>query len=192
MSLINKNFISFYTLKPNGSTHKFIEIKRFFSTNTNRYKQFEWKSAREITVNGRSVELLIEKIKNSDAVLMNQYNNPQLRINLFNKQNLLKINSILEDYNLLVTKLLNNNLENIKWKENRISQKNLPVDLEKFQCLLIESFSISVYAISDIKFSCGSNIAGIDLIRFKTKVEYLNNSATRNCLEQCIKKCYFF
>ena len=86
-----------------------MNIKRFFSVKANltdRYKQFERKSTREVTVNGRSVKLLIEKIQNSDAMLMNQYNNPQLRIDLFNKQNLLEIDSILKDYNLLVTKLL--------------------------------------------------------------------------------------
>lgn len=191
LSLINKSFISSYKLKPGGSTYKFMNIKRFFSVKanlTNRYKQFERKSAREVTVNGRSVELLIEKIKNSDAMLMNQYNNPQLRINLFNKQNLLEIDSILKDYNLLVTKLLIINLKNTKLRGTRISQKNLPADLEKLQCLLIESFSIAIYAISDIKSSRGSSTAGIDSVRFKTKAEYLNDIQK----ERLIKTKYFF
>jgi hypothetical protein len=64
LSLINKNFISSYQLKPGGSTNKFI--CRSFSVRANlknRYMQFERKCAREVTVDGRSVELLIEKIK---------------------------------------------------------------------------------------------------------------------------------
>ena len=168
-----------------------MNIKRFFGVKanlTNRYKQFERKSAREVTVSGRSVELLIEKIKNSDAILMNQYNNPQLRIGLFNKQNLLEIDSILKDYNLLITKLLIINLNNTKFKGDRISQKNLPVDLERLQCLFIESFSIVIYAISDIKSSHGSSTAGIDSVRFKTKAEYLNDIQKK----RLIKTKYFF
>ena len=67
----------------------------------------------------------IEKIKNSDATLMNQYNNPQLRIDLFNKQNLLEIDSTSKDYNLLVTKLLIINLNKTKSKGDHIPYKNL-------------------------------------------------------------------
>ena len=80
LSLINKSFISSYQLKSGGSTNKFTY--RFFSVRANlkdRYMQFERKCTRKVTVNGRSVELLIEKIKNNDAILMSQYTNPKLR-----------------------------------------------------------------------------------------------------------------
>ena len=78
LSLINKSFTSSYILKPVGSTYKFKSVVRNFSVRTNlkdRYNQFERKSAREITVEGRSIEMLIEKIRSSDAFLMNLYNN---------------------------------------------------------------------------------------------------------------------
>ena len=191
LSLINKSFISSYKLKPGGSTYKCISVNRFFSVKANlkdRYTQFERKSAREVIVNGRSVEFLIEKIKKSDAILMNQYNNPQLRINLFNKQNLLEIDSILNDYNLLVTKLLIINLNNTEPKGDRITQKNLPADLERLQCLLMESFSIAIYAISCIKSSHGSSTAGTDSVRFKTKAEFLKDIQKK----RLIKTKYFF
>jgi len=177
LSITNKNFISSYSFKPDGSTYKFATSKRFFGVKVNSknsYQQCEQKNTKEVTVNGRSVELLIEKIKNNDAMLMNQYNNPQIRIDLFNKKNLLKIDSILKDYNLLMTKLLIVKSNNTKLKGKRITQKSLPADLEKLQCLLIESFSIAIYAIAEIKSLRDSKTASTDYIRFKTKIEYLN------------------
>ena len=95
LSLINKSFISSYQLKPGGSINKFSY--RSFSVRANlkeRYLQFERKCTREVTLDGRSVELLIEKIRNSDAILMSQYTNPKLRYNIFAKQNLANIESI--------------------------------------------------------------------------------------------------
>jgi retron-type reverse transcriptase len=186
LSLINKSFISSYQLKPGGSTNKFIY--RSFSVKArlkNRYMQFERKCAREVTINGRSIEVLIEKIKNNDAFLMSQYTNPKLQFNIFNKQNLEKIESILEEYNLIVTKLLIINLNRLN---KRITQQNLPNDLARLQCLLIESFSIAVYAINSIKTAPDSNTAGLDSIRFKSKAEFLNDLQK----ERLIKTKYFF
>lgn len=183
---MNKSFISSYQLKPGGSTNKFI--CRSFSVKANlknRYTQFERKCAREVTVDGRSVELLIEKIKNNDAFLMSQYTNLKLQSGIFNKQNLEKIESILEEYNLTVTKLLIINLNRLN---KRVIQQNLPNDLQRLQCLLIESFSIAVYAINFIKTASGSNTAGSDSIRFKSKAEFLNNLQK----ERLIKTKYFF
>jgi len=64
----------------------------------------------------------------------------------------------------------------------------LPNDLQRLQCLLIESFSIAVYAINSIKIASGSNTAGSDSIRFKSKAEFLNNLQK----ERLIKTKYFF
>ena len=110
LSLINKSLISSsYILKPGGSTYKFKNVLRNFSVTTNlrdRYNQFERKSAREVTVEGRSIEMLIEKIKSSDAYLMNLYNNPKLQKKLFSLECLRDIEDIISDYNLLVTKIV--------------------------------------------------------------------------------------
>jgi hypothetical protein len=114
LSLINKSSISSYQFKPGGSTNKFIY--RFFSVRANlkdRCMQFEQKCTREVTVNGRSVELLIEKIKNNDVILMSQYINPKQRFNIFTKLCLVKIELILEEYCLIVTKLLIINLNRL-------------------------------------------------------------------------------
>lgn len=172
LSLKNKKiFTSSYIFSPVGSIYKFKIAVRNFSVRTNlknRYNQFERKNAREITVDGRSIKILIEKIKSSDAFLMNLYNNPKTLKNLFSLQYLSGIEKIISDYNLLVTKIVIAHLKN----EPRITQKNLPKNVIKLQCLLIESFSIAVYAINFIKISSGS-AAGTDLVCFKKKSEFL-------------------
>ena len=150
-----------------------------------RYTQFEQKCTRKVTINGRSVELLIEKIKNSDAILMSQYVNPELRLNIFNKQNLRKIESLLREYNLIVTKLL---IININRLNERINQQNLPNDLKKLQCLFMESLSIAIYAINDIVSTSNGNTAGSDSVSFKSKAEFLNNIQE----ERLIRTKYFF
>ena len=177
LRLINKSLPSSYTLIPGGSTYKFKSVARGFSVRANlkdRYNQFERKSAREITVEDRSIERLIEKIRSSDASLMNLYNNPNLLKNLFSRQCLYEIELILKDYNLLVTKIIINKLKKLK-KKDRITQTNLPTDIVKLQCVLMESFSMAVYAINYIKTSPGGSTAGSDLVRFKKKSEFLNN-----------------
>lgn len=179
LSLINKSFTSSYILKPDGSTYKFNNVIRNFSVGINlrnRYNQFERKCAREITVEGRSIEILIEKIRKCDTFLMNLYNNPNSLDKLFSLRCLYKIEEIINDYNLLVTKIIIVSLKN----EVRLTQKNLPKDIVRLQCLLMESFSIAVYAVNYIKVSPGSNTAGTDLVRFKRKSEFLTNiQATR-------------
>jgi len=172
LSLINKSFTSSYILKPGGSTYKFKNVIRNFSVCINlknRYNQFERKSAREVTVEGRSIEMLIEKIRSSDASLMNLYNNPKLLKNLFSLQCLRDIEKIISDYNLLVTKIVIVSLK----KGVRMTQKNLPKDIVRLQCLLMESFSIAVYASNYIRVSPGGNTAGTDLVRFRKKSEFL-------------------
>nr|YP_010338943.1 putative reverse transcriptase protein [Erythrolobus coxiae]UNJ19015.1 putative reverse transcriptase protein [Erythrolobus coxiae] len=116
---------------------------------------------------------------------MNLYTNPKVQFDIFNKQNLEKIESILEEYNLTVTKLLIINLNRLN---KRVIQQNLPNDLQRLQCLLIESFSIAVYAIHSIKTASGNTTAGADSIRFKSKVEFLNDLQK----ERLIKTKYFF
>jgi len=91
----------------------------------------------------------------------------------------------LKKYNLTVTKLL---IINLNRSNKRVIQQNLSNELQRLQCLLIESFSIAVYAINSIKTASGSNTAGLDTIRFKSKAEFLNNIQK----ERLIKTKYFF
>ena len=63
----------------------------------------------------------------------------------------------------------------------------MPLDIEKFQCVFIESFSIAIYAIHSIKSSSGSTTAGIDSVRFKTTQEFL-----KLIQEKKLKKTKYF
>lgn len=176
-SLTNRPILlSSYITEFGRSTNKFKLLKRHFSLRANlisRYKQFEQKCAREVTVSDRSVILLIEKIKKNDKFLMNQYINPEKKVTLFSNENLKIIELIIQDYNLLVTKLLIIHLKGLKNVGKRVIQNNLSLTLEKLQCIFIESFSIAIFAIHSIKSSSGSKTAGTDFKRFKTKSEFL-------------------
>merc|ERR1712226_379718 len=130
-----------------------------------RYEQFKQKCAREVTVDGRSVSLLIEKIKKNDKFLMNQYINPELKMTLFSEENLKAIKLIIQDYNILVTKLTIIHLKGLRKVGERVIQNNLSPDLENLQCVFIESFSIAIYVIHSIKSFSGSTTAGTDSIR---------------------------
>ena len=68
--------------------------------------------------------MLIEKIRSSDASLMNLYNNPKLLKNLFSLQYLRDIEEIISDYNSVVTKIVIVPFT----KGVRMIQKNLPND----------------------------------------------------------------
>ena len=184
------SFPSSYITEFGRNTNKFKLTKRHFSIRANlksRYKQFEQKCVREVTVDGRAVSLLIEKTKKNDEFLMNQYINPELKMTLFSQENLKAIELIIQDYNLLVTKLLIIHLKGLRNVGERVIQNNLSSDLCKLQCVFIESFSIAIYAIHSIKSSSGSTTASTDTLRFKTKSEFL-----KLIQEEKLKKTKYF
>lgn len=186
-SLTNRRFFSSPITEFGRSTNKFNVSKRYFSIKTklkNRYEQFEQKCAREVTVDGRSLDSWIEKIKKNDKFLMNQYTNSKLRMVLFSIENLNTIELIVKDYNVLVTKLL---IMHLKKVGERVNQNNLSPELEKLQCIFIESFSIAIYAIHCVKSASGSSTAGTDLVRFKKESEFL-----KVLQEEKLKKTKYF
>ena len=190
-SLTNQyNFSSSLITEFGRSINTFKCTKRYFALSIyfkDRYQQFEQKCAREVTIDGRSVDLLSEKIKKNDKFLMNQYINPKLKMTLFSQENLKGIELIIQDYNLLVTKLLIIHLQRFKTVGERIIQNNLSIAIQKLQCIFIESFSIAIYATSSIKSSSDSTKAGTDFVRFKTKQEFL-----KAIQEEKLKKTKYF
>jgi len=52
-----------------------------------------------------------------------------------------------------------------------VTNKNLPKDLERVQCLFIESFSILIFCVFEIKKSEGNNTSGTDGVFFKSVSE---------------------
>jgi hypothetical protein len=118
---------------------------------------------------------------------MNQYINPELKMTLFSQENLKIIKCVIQDYNLLVTKLLIIHLKGLRNFGERVIQNNLSLDIEKLQCVFIESFSIAIFAIDSIKSSLGNTMAGTDSMRFKTKSEFL-----KLIQEEKLKKTRYF
>ena len=106
---------------------------------------------------------------------------------MFSQKKFKVIELIIQDYNLLVTKLLIIHLKGLKNVDERVVQNNLPLDIEKLQCIFIESFSIAIYAIDSIKSSSGSTTAGTDFVRFKTAQEFL-----KLIQEEKLKKTKYF
>jgi hypothetical protein len=75
------------------------------------------------------------------------------------------------EYNLLVSEILDfrkNLLETSSNEFIRITQNNIPHLIIKLQCLFIESPSVSLLSILEIKKNKGSNSGGIGKYKFKS------------------------
>lgn len=92
------------------------------------------------------------------------YSNPQTKAQIFNLEHINKLKLLLADYNVIQSQLVKINLTKLKC---RIVKNNLPVKIEKLQCVFIESFAICVLAVYEISKSPGSNTAGTDGKFFK-------------------------
>lgn len=82
---------------------------------------------------------------------------------------------MLTDYNYVQSLQVIKILPDLK---TRIVQQNLPHEIERLQCILMESFSISVLAVYDISKSSGASTPGVDGKHFSTmkiKREYYLN-----------------
>lgn len=111
--------------------------------------------------------------KNSQLLNTKIYNciNKNLPISsLINEAFIENLNQLVLEYNLLVSEILNfrkNLLEINSNKYIRITQSNIPHLIIKLQCLFIESPSISLLSILEIKKNKGSNSGGMGKYKFK-------------------------
>ena len=85
-------------------------------------------------------------------------------INSITPETLKTIEHLIDRYNFLVSLYLKENWPNI----GRITNKNLPKDLERVQSLFIESFSVLVFCVFLIKKSDGNTTPGSDGVSFKS------------------------
>jgi hypothetical protein len=69
------------------------------------------------------------------------------------------------DYNYIQSLLVIKNLSKLK---TRIIQQNVPQEIERLQCIFIESFPITILSIYEISKLPDANIPGIDGVFFKT------------------------
>jgi retron-type reverse transcriptase len=93
------------------------------------------------------------------------YNNPKTKHHIFDNSNINQIKKLLTDYNYIQSLLVIKNLQRLK---TRITQRNIPHEIEILQCLFLESFPISIVAVYEVSKSLGANMPGIDKNFFKT------------------------
>lgn len=84
---------------------------------------------------------------------------------IFEVKNINKIRKLLMDYNYVQSLQVLKVLPDLK---TRIIQQNLPYNIEKLQCIFMESFSISVLAVYEVSKSPGAKTSGVDGKCFST------------------------
>jgi len=93
------------------------------------------------------------------------------------------IEHLIDRYNFLVSLFLKENWPN----SGRVTNKNLPKNIERVQRLFIESFSILIFCVFEIKKSKENNISGIDGVSFK-----LSSEEKKKKQIELIKKTRFY
>lgn len=142
--------------------------KRSFSSKSRESKdlRFSRKFCRKTAIDVRS-EVISWIEQNSQIVkfMWTLYNNPKTKHLIFENRNINKIRKLFTDYNFIQSLLVIDNLSKLK---TRIIQRNIPHEIERLQCIFLESFPISVLAVYEISKSSGANTPGVDRKFFKT------------------------
>lgn len=142
--------------------------KRSFSSKSRESKdlRFSRKFCRETTIDVRSeINSWIEQNSQINKFMWTLYNDPKTKHLIFENSTINKIRKLLTDYNYIQSLLVIKNLQKLK---TRIVQQNIPHEIERLQCIFLESFPISILAVYEISKSSGANTPGIDGKFFKT------------------------
>ena len=148
-----------------GAKYKGI---RSFSSKSRELKDFRFsrKFCRETTVDVRSeMNSWIEQNSQMAKSMWTLYNDPKTKHHIFDNNNINRIRKLVTDYNYTQSLLVIENLQTLK---TRIIQQNIPHEIERLQCIFLESFPISILAVYEISKSSGANTPGIDGKFFKT------------------------
>lgn len=166
----------------NYSNRAKYEGKRSFSSNRDfKNLAFSRKFCRKTTIDVLfKVKSWIEKNSLVENTMWTLYNNPKTKHLIFNIIHINNIKKLLMDFNYIQSLQVIKILPDLK---TRIVQQNLPHDIERLQCIFLESFSISILAVYEISKSSGAKIPGVDGKYFSTtsiKCEnYLNQQLTK-------------
>jgi len=145
---------------------KYKGIRSFSSSRESKDLRFSRKFCRKTTVDVPSeVKSWIEKNSLVEKTMWTLYSNPKTKHLIFDIQNINKIRKLLMDYNYVQSLQVIKILPDLK---TRIVQQNLPHEIERLQCIFMESFSISVLAVYDISKSSGASTPGVDGKYFPT------------------------
>ena len=145
---------------------KYKGMRSFSSSRDSKDLRFARKFCRKTMIDVPSeVKSWIEKNSLVEKAMWTLYSNPKTKHLIFDIRNINKIRKLLMDYNYVQSLQVIKILPDLK---TRIVQQNLPHEIERLQCILIESFSISVLAVYDISKSSGANTPGVDGKHFST------------------------
>ena len=163
-----------------SSRTKHKGIRSFFSSRKSKDLRFSQKFCRKTMIDVPSeVKSWIEKNSLVEKTMWTLYSNSKTKHLIFDIQNINKIRKLLMDYNYVQSLQVIKILPDLK---TRIVQQNLPHEIEKLQCIFMESFSISVLAVYDISKSSGASTPGVDGKHFPTikikRERYLNQQLT--------------
>lgn len=150
--------------------------RSFSSSRDSKELRFSQKFCRKTTIDVPSeVKSWIEKNSLLEKAMWTLYSNPKRKHLIFDIKNINKIRKLLLDYNYVQSLQVIKILPDLK---TRIVQQNLPHNIEKLQCIFIESFSINVPAVYEISESSGATTPDVDGKHFSTlrikREHYLN------------------
>jgi len=122
------------------------------------------------------VTFWVEKNTQLEKNLYYLYQNPKTKHLIFNTENINKIRNLVDDYNYIQSLQVIKFLPKIK---TRINQSNLPNEIEKIQCIFLESFPVAILAVLEISMSSEASTPGVDNKFFPTlsnkKLDYINH-----------------
>lgn len=138
----------------------------FYKSWVSKDFSFSQKFCGETTIDVRSkINSWIKQNSYMIKFILTLYNNSKTKHHIFDISNITKIKKLVIDYNYIQSLLVIENLQKLK---TRIIQQNIPHEIERLQCIFLESFSISILAVYKISKSLGANTPGIDGKFFKT------------------------
>lgn len=128
--------------------------------------RFSSKFCRETTIDVRSeINFWIEQNSQIVKYMWTLYSDPKAKRYIFDISNINKIRKLVTDYNYIQSLLV---IENLRRLKTRIIQQNIPDEIERLQCIFLESFPIGILAVYETSKSSGANTSGIDKKFFKT------------------------
>lgn len=145
---------------------KYKGKRNFSSSRDSKDLRFSRKFCRKTTVDVPfEVKSWIDKNSLVEKTMWTLYSNPKTKHLIFDIKNINKIRKLLMGYNYTQSLQVMKILPDLK---SRIVQQNLPHDIERLQCIFLESFPINILAVYEISKSSGAKTPGIDGKCFST------------------------
>lgn len=173
-------WITFFIKYSNRAKYK---IQRYFSWSKQNldsrscYRKFCRKTTIDVPF---ETKFWIEKNAQLEKKLWTLYSNPKTKNLIFALENIDKIRELLMGYSYIQSLQVRKVLPNLR---TQINQQNLPYDIERLQCIFIESFCISILAVFELSKSLDANFSEVKVFFFKRNSKYAS-CAKKHLLEK--------